>query len=794
MQHLLQEHIRTIISGLFLLFLCSCTTQKYLAEGETYLFKNTVRVKSEQKVENASELKYDLESLYQQKETQAVVGIPKHWFYYKTQNNPDSSRFKLWIRKNLGAPPVIYNEALATQSAEVMKRYLSQRGYRQALVTFKAKSVKEETTITYTADPKSRLRIDQMNIFSRDTTIQSILNETAPQAFLKDGSPLDIRLYNQEKVRITEAMQNRGYAFFFQNYISNIEMDTAGLVNRAVIEVFNPTDSTSHQKYRNGHISIYVDYDLSDNTGFVDTLIDGVTFYTPGYPMLVKPKVILRNLYIKEGQTYSKEILNQSSRQLGKLDIYKFASIKPNIDSIKEHTLNYQIFLTRNKKRSIGGDVEINYSTIAAARRNLVGVAGNVGYRHRNLFRGAENFSSILEGGAEINLSSQSTFFNSTNVNFINVLDIPGYIDPFRFYDRLSSIKIGNNDLLGNNFNRWLKEESQSTITASLSFLDLVNFYRYFSINTAIGYDIQPEPNKRIQINQFGLNYFNPEIREKFRLILENNQFLAESFGKQLFTGFLFRDYKYTLNRQPNRGGWSWGIQHGLEISGAEILLSNQIYNWISGQNKTFQLGGKNDTTEFSQFVKFELLYTLKKDFGPKSTLAFKFNAGIAFPYGPSSRQVPYVKQFFTGGALSNRAWIIRELGPGGYEDPNPINNPTNPFYQSGDIVLDMSLEYRFALFWRIHSAIFLDAANVWTIQEDPERPGARFSSDFINQIAMGYGFGLRIDFTYFFLRLDFGYKLRSPFPLEDGSHWYKNAFSQFPRNGNPNFAVNYPF
>lgn len=794
MQLQFHDHIKTIIGVLCIWLLAGCSAKKYLAEGESYLFRNSVRIKSEKKIEDESELKLDLETLYKQKETESVIGIPKHWFYYKTQNNPDSSSFKRWIRKNFGAPPVIYNERLAEQTSGFMERYLDQRGYRMSDVHFEAKTTNRETTVRYTADPGNRLTIDRMILFSRDSAVQQVLEETSGQALLRDGSPLDIRLFNLERSRISRTLQDRGYAFFFENYISNIEMDTSGRINRAVMEVLNPTDTTLHEIYRNGHISVYLDYNLADTSAFLDTLIEGVTFFSPGLPLLVNPKVILRNLYIREGEIYSKRLINQTSRQLGKLEIYKFASIKPVIDTIRENTLNYQIFLTRNKKSSIGGDGEINYSTIAAARRNLVGIAGNVSYRHRNLFHGAENFSSTLEGGAEINLTRQADFFNSTNVTFNNVLDIPGYIDPVRFYDRLSSIRIGKNNILGNNFNRWLKEESRSTVTVGLSFFDLVNFYRYFSFNSAIGYDIQPEPNKRIQVNQFGFNYFNPEIREQFQAILDNNQFLAESFGKQLFTGFLFRDYSYTLNRQPNRAGWAWGINHGLEISGAEILFANQLYNAIASDDVIFQLRGKQDTTEFSQFLKFELQYTLRKEFGPNSSLAFKFHTGLAFPFGPYSRQVPYVKQFFAGGALSNRAWIIRELGPGGYEDPNPVINPRNPFYQSGDILLDMSLEYRFKLFWRFHSAIFLDAANVWTIKEDPERPEANFTGKFIDQIALGYGFGFRIDFTYFFLRLDFGYKLRSPYPLENGSHWYPDAFSQFPRNGNPNFAVNYPF
>jgi outer membrane protein insertion porin family len=58
---------------------------------------------------------------------------------------------------------------------------------------------------------------------------------------------------------------------------------------------------------------------------------------------------------------------------------------------------------------------------------------------------------------------------------------------------------------------------------------------------------------------------------------------------------------------------------------------------------------------------------------------------------------------------------------------------------------------------------VFLDAGNVWMINEDPTRPGAKFSSDFYKEIAVGTGFGLRLDFTFMILRLDIGAKVYDP-------------------------------
>ena len=778
----------------FVCLLMSCGAAKELAEGETFLFNNKVTIKSDAAVDKPGELKYELESFYKQKRTRTFIGIPRHTFYYLGTPNPDSTKFRRWLQVKLGDPPVIYSQPLAEQTAEIMENYLAQRGYRFAEVSIIPKSEEFETTTIYVVNPKKRLILNEMIIFSRDTAIQRILSEPVEEPYLHTGAPLDIRLYNEEKNRIARLLQNNGYPFIFQNYITNIEADSTGGSIRAVVEVRNPTDSTMHQKYRNGTISIYQDYALKTDAIYKDSLMNGIRFYSPSYPMMVKPLVIRRNIFIESGDLYRKKDVELTSRQLSKLDIFKFASVKTTIDTTEEGILNYSIFLTRNKKMSLNGDIELNYSNIAA-RRSLIGTAFNIGYRHRNLLKGAEYFTSNLETGFEFNLGgARDTLLNSINVNFINSLDIPRFIDPTHLYDKVSRMKFGKKRLFGNKLNGWLKEESTTNVSLGINFLSLLNFYDYVSINASFGYDIQPEANKRILINHTGINYFNPDIKPRFQMVLNSIRFLEESFGKQLFTGIFFRDYSYTLNKEPNRKGYSWGIQHGFEISGLEIFALNQAYNGITGGNKEFQLIGRNETTEFSKFMKFNFTYTLRKTTGLNSQLAFKFNSGLAFPYGPYSQQVPYVKQFFVGGALSNRAWVIRELGPGGYNDLNPISNPNNPFYQSGDVLLDMSVEYRFNLFWRFNSAIFLDAANVWTIKNDPERPQANFTSEFVDQIALGYGFGVRFDFTYFLLRLDFGYKLRSPFKLENGTNWYENTFKDFPKGGNPNFAVNYPF
>jgi outer membrane protein assembly factor BamA len=160
---------------------------------------------------------------------------------------------------------------------------------------------------------------------------------------------------------------------------------------------------------------------------------------------------------------------------------------------------------------------------------------------------------------------------------------------------------------------------------------------------------------------------------------------------------------------------------------------------------------------------------------------AVRLNVGLARPFG-NTTDVPYVKQFYVGGANSMRGWAPRGLGPGGYLDSISLETTNNlRLYQTGDFKLELNAEYRFNLFWRLRGAFFLDAGNVWTIRPDPERPGAQLRwrentyidqdgqtfrhYPFYKQIAVAGGFGLRVDLSYFLFRFDIGLKLRNNYP-----------------------------
>ena len=94
--------------------------------------------------------------------------------------------------------------------------------------------------------------------------------------------------------------------------------------------------------------------------------------------------------------------------------------------------------------------------------------------------------------------------------------------------------------------------------------------------------------------------------------------------------------------------------------------------------------------------------------------------------------------------------------------------------------------------------AAFIDAGNIWLLNENKDKPGAKFSKNFMKEMAVGAGLGLRFDFNFLILRTDFAFPLRKPY-LPEGNRWVIDQINL----GNGawrkenlifNLAIGYPF
>jgi len=824
MQHLLHKYY-FIIGWVLLFSLSACNTSKYLKEDEFLLKKNSVKLITESPIKNKSTLAYELTRFYQQKpNTNFLFLFPREWFYYATQDSSDNTKFDRWQRRVISEVPTIYSSVLADSTARSMEYYLQYNGYYNARVVPDDRIRGKKASVTYVAYPRRQYTVDSVFLSSDDPSIDSILQATQAQSGFKRGVPLTRTLYEQERERITRYLRNNGYAYFYPNYVAPLEVDTTLKSNQANVyfEVLTPPADSSHQVYRVGNITVYPQYDPTQDEGELqDSIVEDFIFKITADTFLVKPQVLIDAIYLKKGDLYSQENYDKTVRQLTALGVYKYVRIQEKADSVNENDLNFSIELPRNPKIEIGVDFEVNYTnrSTASGTGNLIGLTGRPTVRNRNLFKGAELLVANLSAGVEVNprLFDTVAFWNTIDFRAQADLYLPRFIDYFKLWRGLNGARIGKKTgLVTDAFYQSLSETATTRISASYNYLLLLGFYSYDLLNASFGYDLQQSATTRYIVNHIGIDYLNPQNEPAFDNILSLNPFLQRSFGKQLFVSLLFRDLSFAHTSRPNRAGVSNYFGLNVELSGTEVWAGNAIYNAFAIDSDTLQLGN----IDFSQYAKVETDLRLYKTFTPKNSFAARINFGIARPFGYTT-DVPYVKQFYVGGPNSIRGWVVRELGPGGYIDSLTVGRNERSrnrllFYQTGDLKLEFNAEYRFPIFSRLNGAIFLDGGNIWSIQQDTSRLGSQFrltarrfentevkypvNDPFYKQIALSTGFGIRLDLTYFIFRLDGGVKLRSPYPLDTqgdtvqaSDYWY--GFRKWGiRDVNFNLGLGYPF
>lgn len=778
-----------LILASVLLASSSCNTTKYLKEKEIILLeKNKVEIVSDKKIKDKGDLIYNLSTYYKQKPNGKFLGIyrTRLWFYHKNQSESDTTKWDNWVNRIVAEPPVVLKGKLTEGTAEAMESYMHHKGYFNATVehSIRIDSTKNLGYNLYTVHPKDQYFFDTINFKAEDPFVQKVLNDTKDDSFLTSGSPVDVDLYDKEVSRLVRLMRNLGYLDFAKNYISPLAGDTSNLKVNATLSVLSPADSLGHQTYRIGKVYVYPNY----NPDFRDLYeaeenLEGVTYMSIGDP-LIKYNTLARNIKLSEGDLYELRNEEISKKRLASLGIYKFVSIKAEKRTDQKGIVDFKIFLPSKKRQEIGTDIELNTANNTTLNNTSIGTAVSVNYKNKNLFKGAEVLTSDLQGGLEFAISDKSRLFNSVDVTATTELSIPKFVDYVGFYTLLNKMKL----LPTKNYKK-LQETANTRIKVGYEYLRLLNFYEYHSMNASFGYNITPKDSWRIQYTQTGLTYFNPSIENAFRQILRDNDFLRRSFGKQLFTGLFARDVQATYVAKPNKDDVDWSMRLSGEISGLEIFALNKIIS----PSREWTLF---DSIEYSSFVKIDIEQTYLKTFSPSRAFAFRVNGGLAVPYGITSDAVPYVKQFFVGGPNSIRAWSIRELGPGGYVDEESAQaGNTSPFYQTGDIKMELNMEYRFDLFWVVEGAVFLDVGNVWTLREDMNRPLSKISKDFWKQFAVGTGMGFRMDFSYFIMRFDLGYPIRNNYEDINGSYWkYQSIKALRLDDINFNLAIGYPF
>lgn len=789
------------------------------------LEENIIETPKDQKL--SSTTRYELSTLTNQKENNRFFFIPREWIYFQTIDT--SNFFERWAARRIAEPPSIYREQAAEKSAVAMRNYLISKGYYAAKVEYEPQFYRNDKKVKvyYQVRPQQQYLINKAEIKSPDKNLEATLEATRNRSLLKRGEVISLEKYNNEATRIVNYLRNNGYATFNRSYIAPLQADSAKYKVDVRLEILLPPDSSWHKSYRVGRVEVFTDYDpldvvrivdgeppiyepRADTTFLQDTVVQNIHFYQARWKNKIKANHLAHEIRLRPGQKYNLSSENQTNINLNSLGVFRFISIKSEIDSLRDTIINYKIYLTRNQRIGFGTNLNFSYSdqNITQTRLNLIGLTSSVSLKLRNALKGAELLTNSVSFGMEFETIPR-VLLNTIDVGVQSQLDIP------RFTDYMGLWKwIGRKEKEGSLYN-FLADNANTRIQLSYNFLDRRRFYNYQLFNLSFGYTAQLKGKHQLDLQHFGINYFNPSVDEgsEFENLLFNNPFLQRSFGQQFFTGALLRKISYFYNSRNISRSNAYAFNANMEFSGAEVHLLNSIYNSFALQEDDFSLGD----IDFSRYAVLELDGRYYKYMAANRSLATRFTIGIGLPFG-QTEEVPYVKQFFIGGPNSIRAFRAREVGPGSYcsadifsdacgEDDVPPLNENTPFYQTGNFKLELNAEYRFDLFkisdvFQIEGALFADAGNVWLTKFDEDRPNAQFrftpkrddkgliiNEAFYRQIALGTGFGFRMDISYVLIRFDLGYPLHTPY--EPSEAWINGFTSD---DINYNLALNYPF
>ena len=766
-----------------------CNTTKYLKDTECLVKKNLIEIEGgfieKDKKNLAAEI---MPLIIQQPNNESALFIPRDYLYMRF-----NSKNKKILRDLLGSIPTIYKPELKEQSVFNIQNYLiSSKGFYNAKVTSDISEVSQkQCEVKYTLVPGSQYKINSVKYISSDTTLLKYLFKDTLQRFVREGDIISGNNLLLEKERINTVFQNLGYSDFAPQYV-DIKGDSSKLEHAIdlFIEILPPAGRKVHRAYTTGDINIYTDfYNKQDTFSLESEYYENIRYLKESAKWVVKPKQIDKIILIEKDTPSNKNARVATYNKLTGLSAYRFVTINQRVDPNDSTKINYDIQLDPHSKLwTADYGLDLFYST-SQQFKNLLGTTLNGRFHNKNMFAGSEQYTFNANVNTELNFLSQRlndsrapVIFRTFGFGVGNEIVFPRIVNYLGFPSLLGELGI----LSKNNSGKYTSD-AISNMNLGLNVQYILDFYSVSSYNAGFGYRIQNGSKSSLNINTLGLSYNNYSRGINFDSI-RGGALLKLSFVDNFFTGFIFNRFQYIKNNTSKNGKLTTNRLLSVEVSGLEIFAANQLYNTLTNRPGESYWKLLGDEIEFSKFMRAEAEFRRNFKMNSKSSFALRGLAGMIVPLG-DTKYSPFIRQFSVGGPNSLRGWLPRQLVGSFVEE-----SKSNVLYANqGDIRIEANAEYRFTIQGLFKGGLFVDAGNTWLFNEDVV-PGAGFKRDFYNQIAVSAGYGIRLDFDFFLLRFDFGYKLRSPAKLENGNHWYPARKILDQKLGNFLVGINYPF
>lgn len=779
----------------FASLLYSCSNTRYLAEGQNLYKGAEVKIADSnlsKKIKNP--IQDELATYIRPRENRKVLGLKfKLWVWNFTGGEKAKKGLNLWLRNKVGEPPVLDNEMRLENNNLMLEAQMFNKGFFNATSLGEKITKNKRTKAVFSIEAGPRYFYKNIDYLPKDTShLASIIRQEQKNSLIKTGDPYDFNTLVAEKERLGKILTNQGFYFFNSDYLLflvDTAIDTPCAINLRLKIKEETIPPGAYDAFRINNIVILPSYRMpTGNSKYARKPSPADTSYYEHFTVVerkktVKKIVFTESIQFEKGELFSEIEQNKTLSRLVGTDLFKF--VKSDFEVVRDSStykgnfadFTYNSLLQRGLVRSPNPQLNVYYKLTQYPKKKIsvdvgayslndsrLGSRLNVNWKHRNLLKGAEHFAAKALAGFEVQFGGgENKRPNTYNLGAEVSYTVPRFSVPF------FNIKSSTTFL------------PKTSLTARYDYYLRMRMYRINSATLAFGYAWKETATKEHKINPINLTYVKADTFASIK------DFQLQNI---LFNGIIIGPtYEFTYNSQI---GAKKKNEYYLNTL---VDVSGNIIGWIQGADFT-----KGEKTIFNnvyaQYFKVQADFRYYHTISKKQNLATRIYAGYGHPYGNSSI-LPNVKQLFSGGISSVRGFSSRMIGPGTFNEKYVYG--TNTYIEMlGDIKLEGNIEYRRQLYDFVHGAVFVDAGNVWLKNSNPKFPGGAFSAQFLNQLAVGAGLGLRLDFGVIMIRGDLGFPIRKPW-LPAGNRWTFNQIdfgSKSWRKENIvfGFAIGYPF
>ncbi len=695
--------------------------------------------------------------------------------------------------------PPVYDSNAANLSAKNMEASMFHIGYYNSSITYTTDTVKKKgytrIYVTYNVEAREPTRIDTVRYVLRQPELQQIILDSKKESFLKETQIVTKVNVLSEVNRIVDSLRNNGYYKFTAaelrvrgdttiealTSVTDDPIEQLRLLAEAQLQrdspkiklaiVLNPpSDSSKLHKFYVNKIYMLTDYRQDDN--FYDTVTiqerKGRSFIERYHSRLYRTGFLNRMLALKPGDLFRQNAYYTTLTNLSRVGVWQSVNIQLIEIPGDTNKVDMVIELTPNKRYGFQAALEASYSASTTASNvvsgNLFGISGNLSLLDRNLGKEGIRMTHNIRAGIELNNNSRgssSQLINSNELGYANTLSVPKVV-----YPNLKNLFKKKEDK-----KRGKQIPGESFVNLDLAYNNRLNLFNLQTFNFNAGYSKPWKKNWNITVRPFFLGFSNLfNQTDSFKTILAENPFLQYSYNTAFVTGTgAGVSHVYYNPKHPHSVSKERSIRMNVEESGL-------TWGWIPVLNKYKR-----------RYIKVDVEYKYKINY-KKTTLAFRAFVGMGIPLlgTDTNRTLPFFKQYFGGGSNSMRGWPVRGIGPGGKALPAFNSNKTIFNDRTGDMQLDLNMEYRYDIAriipnaLTLRGALFIDAGNIWNVRST-KFDGAIDSAQFIfnknafkqlyEQLGVSAGTGFRLDFNYLILRFDLGFRFKRPelYYINDG-------------------------